>query len=530
MIQRKTQTAEYWQEFVLSPADIEFLQNLLLDAEQPISTHVLAEALIGEHCRREEAALRAELSRGTIYQPKKRFAVGETVLFPALDFRLGEVVAVRPGVNPEYGEFEVITVDFGPDRRQRSFAAGLTAPHKLNVNTPELLITGSAEPPARLLATVAAALPAALRAQLARQPDFAVFEDRWLLRSLLADIHVGHLNIAEAAIEMRGAPVETAALLADLDLPAGIKPDVLAFSLNSALSADGRFDQVGPGETRCWVLRRMEPSEALETPPALRFTPIPYDRSLVAPDLLQVEWELDDEWSDDVLAEPSAARANLPSTTLLLIYPHLISGTLPLNKHTRPFFPQGHGERTAVTLIDGRWGQRFTAWVVSAGRYVAGLRPWFEKHKLPAGAYIVLERRDKSGEIVVDFKPKRMRREWMRKAQVVDGKIDIQLRKGEVACEYDETVIIGDERPDEIAKLRATPAFAERPLDQIVYEIFTDLAGLSQSGSVHAKTVYSAVNLIRRCPPGPIFAILSSDPRIQEIGGGLYRLAAQGNI
>lgn len=525
MIQRKTQTAEYWQGFVLSPADREFLHNLLLDAEQPIPTAALAEALIGEHCRREESALRAELGRGVIYQPKKRFAIGDTVLFPALDFRLGTVTEVRPGRNPEYGEFEVIAVDFGPDRRPREFAAGLTAPHKLNVSTPELLISGSAEPPARLLTTVAATLPAALRTQLAQHRDFAVFEDRWLLRSQLAEIHVGHLNIAEAAIEMRGAPVETPALLAELELPAEIRPDILAFSLNSALNADDRFDQVGPGDKRCWILRRMEPAEALETPLALRYTPIPYDRNLVAHDLLQVEWELDDEWSDDIIAEPAAARAALPTTTLLLTYPHLVSGTLPLNKHTRPFFPQGRGERTIVTLIDGRWGQRFTGWVVHAGRYVAGLRPWFEQHKLPAGAYIVLERRDQSGEIVVDFKPKRMRREWMRKAQVVDGKIDIQLRKGEVACEYDETMIIGDERPDEIARLRAAPAFAERPLDQIVYEIFIDLAGLSQSGSVHAKTVYSAVNLVRRCPPGPIFATLTRDDRIQEIGAGLYRLA-----
>ncbi len=526
MIQRKTQTAEYWQEFTLSPADLEFLRNLLLDAEQPVETKALAEALIGERCRREEAELRAELSRGIIYQPKKRFAIGDKVLFPVFDFRLGEVIEVRPGRNPEYGEFEVITVDFGPDRRPRSFAANLTAPHKLNVSTPELLIADSAEPPARLLATVAADLPAILRQQLAEQPDFATFEDRWLLRILMADVHIGHLNIAEAAIEMANAPVETAALLAELDLPAEIRPEILAFSLNSALSADGRFDQVGPGDKRCWILRRMEPAEALETPPSLRYTPIPFDRNLIASDLLQVEWELDDEWSDELISEPAAARMTLPTTTLLLTYPHLVAGTLPLNKHTRPFFPQGSGERTVVTLIDGRWGQRFTAYVVHKGRYVAGLRPWFEQHKLPAGAYIVLERRDRSGEIVVDFKPKRMRREWMRKAQVVDGKLDIQLRKGEVACEYNETIIIGDERPDEIARLRATLAFAERPLDQIVYEIFTDLAGLSQSGSVHAKTVYSAVNLVRRCPPGPIFAVLSSDPRYLTLGNGFYRLAA----
>jgi hypothetical protein len=526
VIQRKTHTTEYWQAFTLTPGDIEFLHNLLLDTEQPIRIEALAEALVTERIRQEEAELRAELGRGVIYQPKKRFAIGDKVIFPSLDFRLGEVTELRPGRNPEFGEFEVITVDFGPDRRQRDFASALSAPHKLNVATPELLISGTAEPPAKLLATVAANVPSVLKAQLAHEEVFATFENRWLLRSLLADVHIGHLNIAEAAIEMRGAPVETAALLAELDLPAEIRPNVLAFSLNSALTADGRFDQVGPGEKRCWVLRRMEPAEALETPLPLRFTLLPFDRTLMPHDLVQVEWELDDEWSDELISGPAAVRANLPTTTLMLTYPHLISGTLPLNKHTRPFFPTGFGERTVVTMIDGRWGQRFLAWVVHAGRYVAGLRPWFEQHKLPAGAYIVLERRDKSGEIVVDFKPKRMRREWMRKAQVVDGKIDIQLRKGEVACEYDEAMIIGDERPDEVLKLRASPAFAARPLAEIVYEIFTNLAGLSQSGSVHAKTVYSAINLVRRCPPGPIFTALASDSRIQDIGSGLYRLAA----
>ncbi|MEJ5200268.1 MAG: hypothetical protein WHX53_15220, partial [Anaerolineae bacterium] len=384
MIQRKTQTAEYWQAFTLTPADIEFLHNLLLDAEQPMSTMALAEALIAERCRREEAELRAELNRGIIYQPKKRFAVGDKVIFPSLDFRLGEVVAIRPGHNPEYGEFDVILVDFGPDRRQREFAARLEKPHKLNVDTPDLLISARAESPATLLATVAANVPDRLRTQLAGNNDFACFEDRWMLRGLLADIHIGHLNIAEAAIEMRNAPVETAALLADLDLPTEIKPEILTFSLNSALASDSRFDQVGPGEKRCWFLRRLEPPEALEVPVALRYTPIPFDHQRVPGELLQIEWELDDEWSEELPAEISA-RADLSMTTILLTYPHLVSGTLPLNKHSRPFFPRGHGERTVVTLIDGRWGQRFTGWVVHAGRYVAGLRAWFEQHKLPVG-------------------------------------------------------------------------------------------------------------------------------------------------
>lgn len=527
MIQRKTQTAEYWQAFSLTAQDIEFLRNLLLDAEQPMTTSALALALIGERCRREEAELRSEMTRGTLYQPRRQFQVGESVIFPALDFRLGEIIDIRPGHNPEYGEFEVIQVDFGPDRRQRSFAANLSGQHKLNADTPDLLQSGPLATPERLLATVASIVPARLVEQLLSQHgDLAGFEGRWLLRDLLAEIHVGHLNIAEALIDMRAQPVDTGTLMKEMDLPAEIKPDVLAFSLQSALASDGRFDQVGPGESRRWFLRRLEPAEALETPQALRYSPIPFDRNALTVELLQLEWELDDEWSEDSSSSaPVPPRSSTPLTTLLLIYPHLVSGTLPLNKRSRSFFPAGHGERTMVTLIDGRWGSRFPAWVVHSGRYVAGLRGWFEQHKLPAGAFITLERRDESGEIVVDFRPKRMRREWTRWAHVLEGnRLDIQLRKQEVACEYDEHIIIGDDRTEEILKLRASPGYAETPMKQLVYEVFSDLAGLSQQGSVHAKTIYSAVNVARRTPPGPVFAVLATDPRMQSVGDGMYRL------
>jgi hypothetical protein len=526
VIQRKTQTVDYWQNYTLTPIDIEFLHTRLLDAEQPMTQRELALALIGDHCHREESQLRGELSRGTVYQPRRHFQVGEKVLFPAFEFRLAEVIAVRPGQNREYGEFEVITVDFGPERRQREFAAGLTAPHKLNVEMLDLLATDDLASPEKLLTTVAAHVPAALAAQLATQPDFASFENRWLLRDLMAETHVGHLNIAEALIEVRGAPVETTALLKELDLPGEIRRDVLAFSLQSALTADGRFDQVGPNESRRWYLRRLEPPEALEIPLPLRYTAIPYDKEALPVELRQLEWELDDEWSDEVKVEPSALRAAIPTTTLLLTYPHLASGTLPLNKHSRPFFPRGYGARTAVTLIDGRWGQRFLGWVVHAGRYVAGLRAWFEQHKLPAGAVITLERRDNSGDIVVDFRPKRMRREWTRRALISDAnRLDIELRKVEVTCEYDEQIIIGADKPEELLKLRTLPAYASIPLGELVYHFFTDLAGLSGVGNVHAKTIYSAVNLVRRCPPGPIFAVLATDPRLQIIGDDSYRLA-----
>ena len=528
VIQRKTQTAEYWRDFSLTADDLEHLRGLLLDGNGPQTTRDLATALVAERCRREEAELRAELAQGTLYQPKKKFQVGESVIFPALDFRLGKVVGIRPGQNPEHGAFEVISVDFGPERRQRSFAAGLSTSHKLNADIPDLVVSSDLASPQKLLGTVASHLPGRLAAQLAEQASFAAFEDRWLPRDLLADVHVGHLNIAEALIEMRQVPVSSEVLLNELDLPEEIGHETALFSLQSALAADGRFDQVGWDESRRWYLRRLEPVEALEIPEALRLSDAPFqaDRSTLNSELRQIEWELDDEWSEATPAEPTAVRASLPTTTLLLTYPHLTSGTLPLNSRSRALFPQGHADRTMIMLIDGRWGQRFPGWVVRPGRYIAGLRAWFEKHKLPAGAFIVLERRDDSGEIVVDFRPRRMRREWTRWAQVTDGdRLDIQLRKQEVACEYDELVIIGDDRPFDLLKLRHASLYAHASLADLMHQVFADLAGLSQQGTVHAKTLYSTVNLLRRCPPGPIFQVLMTDARFQSAGDGYYRLA-----
>jgi hypothetical protein len=520
VIQRKTQTPEYWQTFALSPTDVEFLRTLLLDSERPLSTKELAEALVAERVRREESELRAEMSRGTMYQPKKRFGMGDKILFPQLDYRLGEVVDLRAGQNPEYGEFDVITVEFGGGRRQRSFAAGLTAPHKLNAEAQDVLQSGPAVDLQAVLQEPARDLPEKLGAALRSDNAFAVFEDRWLPRDLLVDVHVGHLNIAEAVIEMNQTALDTATLLRELDLPKDVSEEINAFSLQSALSADERFDQVGAGEERRWFLRRLEPLEAVVVPDALLYTPVDYDRDALTPDLEQLAFQLDDEWSDTI-EQPDERRA-AQTATIVLTFPHAVAGTLPLNRRTRALLPTGHGERTMVMLVDGRWGNRFSGWVHHEGRYLAGLQGWMEKHKLPAGAQITLERRP-DGDIVVDFKPKRMRREWMRWAQNgEEGRFDIQLRKQEIACEYDDLMVIGAEKNDDLPRWRSQ--FASTSLRDLVFEIFSDLAGLS--GSVNAKTVYSAVNVVRRLTPEPVFAAIAADDRLERLPDNNFRLVA----
>ncbi len=52
-----------------------------------------------------------------------------------------------------------------------------------------------------------------------------------------------------------------------------------------------------------------------------------------------------------------------------------------------------------------------------------------------------------------------------------------------------------------------------------------ELTKLNPNGTVHAKSVYSAVNIVRRCPPGPIFHALISNPNFRDAGNGLFALS-----
>ncbi len=177
-------------------------------------------------------------------------------------------------------------------------------------------IAGDLATPEELLRGVAADVPAMLAEALTGRDEFAQFEDRWLPRDLLAEVHVGHLNIAEALIELRNAPLDTDALLKEIELPAELSYDIATFSLQSVLEADGRFDQVGPGDKRMWYLKRLEPAEAMEMPASLRYVPIAYDKAALSGALQQLEWDLDDEWSvaevDSSGLRPSTPSADHP--------------------------------------------------------------------------------------------------------------------------------------------------------------------------------------------------------------------------
>jgi hypothetical protein len=51
------------------------------------------------------------------------------------------------------------------------------------------------------------------------------------------------------------------------------------------------------------------------------------------------------------------------------------------------------------------------------------------------------------------------------------------------------------------------------------------MSKLTPQGHVHAQELYSAVNIVRRVPPGPLLALLGSQPEFTHIGDLYFRLS-----
>jgi hypothetical protein len=522
LIQRRTQTAEYWQEqFEVSGKDAAQLYGLVLDGGIPVSTETLARFLIERHCRHEEELIQAELTKGEVYQPRDTYQVGQKIIFPHFDYVLGVVEGSRPGHSPEYGGFTVIQVQLEGESEPREFASELEGDHKLNRDEGlgDLLGASHLLSPAALFERFGPAIEETLVPFLESHDDFFRFGDEWFLRDLLAEINVGHLHIAEALIEVRARPLSTAELVPELDLPVEVPEAIRLLSLNQALEADPRFDNVGDHGRDIWYLRRLTPKAVLEPPARLVIDMEPYERRQIAQELLLIEREIDDEGSGEEVMGPSRP---LYRTTIHLPYPHWRSGTLPLTVRTRPLFPPATARHTPVVLIDNQTGERMQGWVVDGESYVYGLEEYYQRHRLPVGALLKLERTRDPRVITVDFEARRLKHLWTKVAVVQGGKLVFQVRKLPIACEYDDQLAIGEDNTRALDRQWEESHARGDSLLQIMMRILPELIELSPQATVHAKTVYSAVNVLKRTPPGPIFAVLSTEPGFVPMGGGYW--------
>jgi hypothetical protein len=515
---RDTQTAAYWGDaFEIEDGDLDYLYNLMLEEETPLSTDEMVLDLIRRRVEREAQAAKRREQGTTLYRPKDTFAVGQQLVFSALEYAAGTVVGSRPGNNPGYANFDVVQVDFGEGRPIREFAAAL-ADHKLNQDQPAGGM-GEILAPEALLAEHGSAIASKLEARLRANPDIARLAGRWFPRALLASVNIGNLNLAEAVLDMAGGgPLPTDALLKDAGLPTNINQRLQAFSLHYSLQEDQRFDEVGPAGQVLWYLRRLEPPEVIEPPRRLENAAPQAGAVRLTSTLLGIVRELDDEFSP-----PPSDLTPSDEVQFTLTFPHRRVGTLPLSPRLAPLFPTAYeSPRIRFLFVDGDTGQEFPGWVVRPGGYVFGLDHWYRQNDIPAGGQLIVRRGDQPGQVVVRALKRRPAREWVRTAAAgPDGRLAFSMQKQLIGVEYDDLMIVAVSNQavvDEVWLKSQSWPFA-----RLVADVFRELAKLNPQSAVHAKTLYAAVNVARRSPPGPIYAELVSHPYFVLVGDAYWR-------
>ncbi|NIM95321.1 MAG: hypothetical protein GTO18_16625 [Anaerolineales bacterium] len=511
----------YWNEFEVRDADLDFIVNLLLERERPLTTNEMALALV-EHRLEvlEQEASEAEDPSTQVYVPKEEYKVGEKLLFTAIGNITGTVVGIRPGENPELGQFDVVQVEFEGDGRTREFAARLEV-HSLN-EPPESQADGdSTDTPMEILSTYGLRIEDRLTNRFDLVDDIVQIAGRWFPKALLVDFHEGHLNLAEAVLDVAGGgPAPTAELLEHIESVPDIDPLLAEFSLDYALQEDDRFDEVGPAGEVLWHLRRLSPPEVLFIPPRLQYDPILYDRSTLSETLFTLEQKLDDELSPIASLGETADEVVIP-----LLFPHWRVGALPLSTKLSPMFPTAYeAPRIRFILVDGHSGEKFPGWVVRKHRYVFGLDEWYRKYEVPAGGLVKIRKGETPGEVIVEAIDRRRRNDWIRTISIGEGgRIGFTMLKQPVGTAYDDLMVVGLIDPIALDEAWLRGSQKTMPFDRLVAHVFRELAKLNPQSAVHAQSLYSGVNVIRRSPPAPIFAELISQPYYLHVGDLYWR-------
>lgn len=510
------------RNFTVTNEDIESLVNLLLEQETPMNTQELALILLERRLDKERASLEAQYQDASVYKPQESYNVDDRLIFTAMDYATATITDIRDGENPDYGAFKVATVEFDDadlnSGTKREFAIELQGEHALNeIASESPLDDGTQADPKQLLADDRNTILRTVANALLKNPMLERVAGYWFPKDLVMEFDIGTMHLAEAVLDMAGGgPLATQEIIEQIG---GLGDSALAlqvFSLNLALKDDDRFEEVGPAGKVLWYLSRMAPEYVREVPPLLKYTPIEYDDELLSDDMFDLETELDDEWTEIEF------EGRLRKATSTIIYPHRRAGTLPLNAKNRAIFPIARTPRIFVELVDTSDDETYAGWVLHDELYVYGLLDYYTKHRLPVGAFVSIERGEHAGQILLSHESYKPRTEWIRILTPQNNSIKFENKKRAIGAEYHDRIIIGVddlEAVDELSK-----AYRKKSIAAILRELIQELSKLSPQGTVHATTLYSAVNVMRRCAPGPIFATLTANPDFVDVGDYYWTL------
>ncbi len=509
-----------WESFEVTDSDIEFIFNRLFEIETPTKTLDIVKLLIDERIRLEKNHREnLEKSKGDLYLPKDDFQVGQKLLFPALDFSSGEVVGIREGNNPELETLKIIQVEFAQGLK-KEFAANLQN-HFLN-DAVAVLDEETDLDKDKIFANNKIRISQSLIEKLEKSQDLVQIAGYWFPRSLLIDINIGYLNLAEAVLEMaEGGPLTSPEIIEQIELPTDSNQTLTEFSLNLALQEDARFDEVGPAGETLWFLHRSEPDNVRSQPIFLLPEDVNnYDDTKYSDYLTQMNAGVFDELEYSKLSTDS----NLQDVTISIIYPHLVSGTLPLSANLENLFPTAYeSPRIRFTFVDGETKEKFAGWVVREKKYVYGLKEWYKKNEVIPGSLIHIKQGKNPGEVIVAIGKKRSTREWVRTVGTnPDGKISFSVTQQQISTDFDERMTFSIINFNQIERL--WEKYQKVPAEKVIINFVRELAKLNPQGHVHAQELYAAFNFVKRVSPGYILHLLENCSEVEHLGDLYFRI------
>lgn len=508
------------QQFEVSQDDIDFITNLMLENEKPMLTSEVALVMIERRLEKVIEEQANQYANTRVYNPTLSYDVGDKLVFTAMDNVVGVVTGVREGHNPEHGDFKVMDVQFEADDvvNKREFACEL-ASHALGEVVTENTLASEDTPNAReiLRASHAIIMPRLIET-LQKADSLVRVGSAWFVGDLVMETDIGSLHLAEAVLDMNGGgPLSSEEIVEQIGGLGDAPMTLQAFSIDLALNNDDRFDEVGTSGKIMWYLNRMAPEYVRSMPTVLQYSEIDYDEDILTDEMIDLETELDDELS------PIDFEGNLRKATATLLYPHRRAGTLPLNAKMRQIFPKAKTPRIYVELIDTTDDSRFGGWVVHEFKYVYGLLDYYTKHQLPIGTLLTVKKGEHPGQILLGYDGHKARNEWVRVVTPTIDRIGFDIRKRQIGAEFDELVLVGVDDLERADKL--SEVMKMKPLSTLLKMVVGELSKLTPQGTAHATTIYSSVNIFRRCPPAPIFATLQSHPDFTYAGDHYWRLS-----
>jgi len=536
--QRLAQNADFWKtEFQVTDEAIEALYNLILEAGEPQSIEAVGLFFVKYALEAEERKMRSDIQQGKPYFPNHDYTVDDKVVFSHLDFAVGQVVNIRSGYNPVDGDFTILEVVFEDQN-------GLSADFAANLSTPHALLTADEEKsPADNDAVVQKTygqfqhlIRPKIEEALRQNEHFVEFNQAWFLADLLVEVQEGLLNIVDAAIDINAAPLNVDTLIEQIELQGnGGITDALRFSANYRLGQDDRFENVGIEQQVLWFLNRLKPERVKRPPRRLRQQDLSFNINLLDNEQRALLAEIDDEATPAEYAKPLDPAAK--SVTFVLNYHHRRLGTLPVIPALRHLLPQAneqgenlkdfpHAKRSLAPvflwLIDGRSGDEMLCWYVTQHKYIWGLEEWFTKYKLPVGVVITIAKTDNPLRLAVDFIPQRAHIEHIKVAIAKNSQLAFEIKKRRLACRYDQLMIIGEEGSESIDTLWDRVEQEGRSIYELLVHILPELMRFTSQGAVHIKTIYSAVNVLKRCSPGLLMQELVSYDSFVSMGHGYW--------